>query len=118
MKAKIIGNYPFDKVVTPLIFLFMRDKKEIMFFPSTEQIMLDEEVDKWNRNFAIIHGERERITFHFSKWYHNGAYVITTSNSKEQITIPFNYLSKDYNEFIDDVESEIVLYYSDEDEGE
>lgn len=95
---KITDTYPVKELFTEYIFSLMKQKKSFMVFPNNKQILIEDEIDEWNK----IHGltnETDRILYHCVNGKNVG-YVVHPTKFISDITVPFDLLEKDYNEFI------------------
>lgn len=102
----ITDTYSVEDLFTEYIFSLMKQKKNFMVFPDNKQILIEDEVDEWNKNHGLT-DETERILYHyiFDKTYEG--YVVNSIGSITNIIVPFNGIEKDYNEFIEQVKKDL-----------
>lgn len=96
---KITDTYPVEELFTEYIFSLMKQKKSFMVFPNNKQILIEDEVDEWNKTRGLTN-ETERILYHYVSSKKNSGYVVHPTKFITDITVPFDIIKKDYNEFI------------------
>ena len=107
---KITDTYPVEELFTEYILSLMKQKKNFMVFPDNKQILIKDEVDEWNKTHGLTN-ETERILYHcvYVKnilGYVIG-YVIHPTKFISDITVPFNLIEKNYNEFIEQAKKDL-----------
>ena len=96
---RITDTYPVEELFTEYIFSLMKQKKNFMIFPDNKQILIEDEVDEWNKNHGLSN-EIERILYHYVPSKINPGYVVCPTKFITDITVPFDLLEKNYNEFV------------------
>ena len=102
----ITDTYPVEELFTEYIFSLMKQKKNFMLFPDNKQILIEDEVDEWNKNHGLT-DETERILYHCISDKTYEGYVVNSIGSITNIIVPFNGIEKDYNEFIEQVKKDL-----------
>ena len=95
MERKFFKKFTTEELFTEFIYELMIKRKTFMVFPDNQQILIDDDVDEWNKVNGIL-DTTERLIYHPVK---NG-YVVTYTESILTVTIPFGLLDMGYEEFI------------------
>ena len=103
---KITDTYPVEELFTEYIHSLMKQKKNFMVFPDNKHILIKDEVDEWNKNHGLSN-ETERILYHYVPSKINPGYVIHPTKFITDITVPFDLLEKNYNEFIEQAKKDL-----------
>lgn len=101
--GKWFNKFKTEELFTEYIYSLMKQGKDFMIFPDNKQVLIDNEIDEWNR----IHGindNTERLIYHHL--YVSG-YVINYTKAITSVLVPFDVLKKEYNEFIEQIETDL-----------
>lgn len=96
---RITDTYPVEELFTEYIFSLMKQKKNFMIFPDNKQILIEDEVDEWNKNHGLTN-ETERILYHYVPSKGFPGYAINPTECISCVSVPYELIEKDYNEFI------------------
>lgn len=97
----ITDTYSVEELFTEYIFSLIKQEKDFMVFPDNKQILIEDEVDEWNK----IHGltdVTERILYHCV--YEKGqpiGYAIKDTNYLTSLLVPYDLIEMNYNHFIE-----------------
>lgn len=104
---KITDTYPVKELFTEYIFSLMKQKKNFMVFPDNKQILIEDEVDEWNKTHGLTN-ETERILYaYIIDKNKNDGYVIHPTKFITDMTVPFDLIEKNYNDFIKQVKIDL-----------
>ena len=102
----ITDTYSVEDLFTEYIFSLMKQKKNFMVFPDNKQILIEDEVDEWNKNHGLT-DETERILYHYVEVKNNRGYIVYATEFITNIIIPIDVIEKDYNEFIKQIKEDL-----------
>lgn len=101
---KYLGKFPLQKLFTPYIHYLMCDGSEIMLFPDNGQILVDEEIDKWNKENGLS-DPTKRVLYH----NHNGKfYSVKYTDYGSDLTIPYTAINREYLAFLKDIQEDLA----------
>lgn len=101
---KYFKKFKPKELFTEYIYSLMQNGKDFMFFPNNNQILIDDEVDEWNKVNGITN-LTERVLYH--KFGDDG-YVINYTDAITNVTVPAGMLDWNYEEFIKQCEEDVV----------
>lgn len=103
INGKYFRKFTPRELFTEYIFSIMKQGKTFMMFPDNKQILIEEEVDEWNR----IHGfmdDTERIMYH---QYGTEGYIAHYSSEITNVFVPLEMLKWSYERFISQCEEDV-----------
>lgn len=105
---KYLGEFPLRKLFTPCIYSLMRDRSEIMLFPDNGQLLVDEEIDEWNKENGL-NDPTKRILYGYHNHNHNGKfYTVKSTDYGTTLTIPYPLINQNnYLSFLQDVQDDL-----------
>lgn len=105
IRGKYFRRFTPVELFTEYIFSLMKQGKTFMMFPDNNQILVEDEVNEWNK----IHGlmdETERIMFH---QYGEEGYIAHYSSFITDIFIPLEMIKWSYEDFIKQCEIDVNI---------
>ena len=98
MSRKFFKKFTAEDLFTRYIFELMQERKTFMVFTYNNQILIDDEVDEWNKVHGITN-ETERLIYHPIE----KGYVVHLSSAITSVLTPFEAMENGYKEFIKSV---------------
>ena len=95
MRRKFFKKFNTEELFTEYIFNLMKERKTFMMFPDNKQILIDDEVDEWNKVHGLL-DKTERLIYHPIE----KGYVVHFSNAITNVLTPFDVMENGYEEFI------------------
>lgn len=92
-----------EQLFTEYIYSLMKQKKDFMVFPDNNQILINEEVDEWNKVNGIT-DPTERLLYHRVG---NDGYVVNYTEAITNVMVPVELLEKSYDDFIKQCEEDV-----------
>lgn len=93
---KYFRKFEPEEIFTEYIFSLMKQRKDLMVFVDNNQVLIDEEIDEWNKVNGITN-KTERLMYHC---FGNDGYVVNYTEGITNVTAPFDTLEMSYEEFI------------------
>ena len=90
------------ELFTEYILTLMKQHKDFMVFPDNNQILIEDEVDEWNKVNGIT-DPTERLIYHGI----DSGYVVHHTESITNVLVPKGLLKKSYDEFIAQCEEDV-----------
>lgn len=100
--GKLFRKFATRDVFTEYIYSLMKRGERFMVFPDNNQILIDEELDEWNKVNGLL-DTTERLLYHKVR----DGYVIHCANNPTNILVHIRLLEKNYEDFILQVEEDL-----------
>ena len=97
-----LGNFAPEEVFTEYIYSLMKERKDFMVFPEGKQILIEEEVDEWNKVHGLTN-ETPRIMYHCLHGSDGYGYRVKYTDFLATILISFEVLEMEYADFMEKV---------------
>lgn len=100
--GKWFNKFTTEELFTEYIYSLMVKRKDFMVFINNKQILIEEEVDEWNKVNGLL-DTTERLMYH----YFVDGYAINYTGRATSILIPIDLIDKTYCEFVKQVEEDL-----------
>ena len=91
------------ELFTEYIFSLMKQGKTFMMFPDNSQLLIEDEIDEWNRTHGLM-DETERMMYH---QYGENGYIAHYSKTPTNVFVPLEMIKWSYEDFIKQCEKDV-----------
>ena len=105
VNGKYFRKFAPVELFTEYIFSLMKEGKMFMMFTDNKQVLVEEEVDEWNKVNGITN-DTERTLYH---QYGDKGYIVHHSSELTSVFVPIEMLKWNYDNFIKQCEKDVCI---------
>jgi hypothetical protein len=96
---KWFNKFTTEELFTKYIHSLMQQGKAFMVFPDNKQILIEEEVDEWNKVNGITN-DTPRILYHHTTTSNGNGYVVHYTEDITSVLVPDDVINMNYEDFV------------------
>ena len=104
---KLTDKYSIRKIIPLEAYYIMKTKKNFMLLIKDNEILIEEEIDEWNRQHSLI-DETKRIVYYYMEGYGYMIRIMDVDIPYYHLIIPYQAVKEnDYNNFVKKIDEDL-----------
>jgi hypothetical protein len=106
--GKWFNEFTTEELFTEHIHSLMQQGKAFMVFPDNKQILIEEEVDEWNKVNGVTDSTPRILYHHTTPTPYGDEYIVYYTGSMTSVLVPDNEINMKYEDFVVTVNEDLM----------